>query len=157
VTTGETTPDKPVLVLVDDSDDDRFFARRAHRLAKLGVALVCLESGPDMLAYQARVDAGDQPRPVAILLDINMPGLDGFATYERLVAATPGPPPPVWFLTGSDDPTDIARADALGVAGLLTKPASVRQLAQLMARVVDVATDSASGGDCRETPVTLRF
>lgn len=124
------------LVVVDDSDDDRFFARRAHRLACLETPLVCLDSGQAMIAYQAEVAAGDLPEPLAILLDINMPGLDGFAAYERLVAENGDAQPPVWFLTGSDDPRDIARARGLGAEGLLTKPSSVRALARMFSDVV---------------------
>jgi CheY-like chemotaxis protein len=125
------------LVVVDDSDDDRFFARRAHRLSGLSAPLLVLDSGSALLTHLNAVAEGQECVPLAILLDINMPDLDGFATYERLVS-THGCAelPPVWFLTGSDDARDILRAERLGAAGLLTKPASVRRLARLLTDVV---------------------
>jgi CheY-like chemotaxis protein len=124
------------LLIVDDSDDDLFFARRAHRLAGMPVPLVCLESGEQMLGYHEGMLSGDNAVPVAILLDINMPRLNGFATYEQLVSAAGGQAPaPVWFLTGSDDPEDHRVAHELGARGLLTKPDSVRDLAGLLASV----------------------
>lgn len=39
---------------------------------------------------------------------------------------------PVWFLTGSDDPSDVRVAEALGARGLITKPDSVRELARIL-------------------------
>lgn len=120
------------LLIVDDSDDDLFFARRAHRIAGLDAPLLCLVSGADLLAYQAEVADGRRPPPLAILLDINMPQLNGFAAYRQLRAAAGGPlAVPVWFLTGSDDPRDLDQARALGARGLITKPDSVRDLAQI--------------------------
>lgn len=135
--------DRPPLLVVDDSDDDRYFLRRAHRLAELSVPLVCLPGGHEMLAYHADVQRSERTRPLAILLDINMPGLDGFAAYERLITDFRDlDGVPVWFLTGSDDPLDTDRAKALGAQGLLTKPPSVKALARLLARVVAVAGGS---------------
>lgn len=124
------------LLIVDDSDDDLFFARRAHRIAGMPVPLVCLESGEQMLGYHEGMRNGENAVPVAILLDINMPRLNGFATFTQLVAAAGGQAPaPVWFLTGSDDPEDQRVAQELGARGLLTKPDSVRDLAQLLTSV----------------------
>ncbi len=127
------------LVIIDDSDDDLFFAKRAHRLAKLNLPLVCLESGDALLAWMRGIHHREDVSPIAILLDINMPNMDGFTAYERMVAEAPTQTPPVWFLTGSDARCDIDRANALGAKGLLTKPDSVRSLAHLMSEVVQLA------------------
>lgn len=136
------TAESPLLI-VDDSDDDLFFARRAHRMARLDTPLVCLDSGAAMLDWVASMRTGDNARPVAILLDINMPGMDGFAAYERMVENTGKAAVPVWFLTGSDARSDIDRAAALGARGLLTKPDSVRSLARLLREVVQLAQETA--------------
>lgn len=133
------TTDRP-LVIVDDSVDDLFFAKRAHRLSRLDLPLVCLKSGDAMLAWMRGTKNGKNDMPAVILLDINMPAMDGFSAYERMVTETRTESPPVWFLTGSDARSDIDRAKALGARGLLTKPDSVRSLARLLREVVQLAS-----------------
>jgi CheY-like chemotaxis protein len=121
------------LLIVDDSDDDLFFARRAYAMTGQAPPLVCLHSGECMLDYQHKVREGEYAQPFAILLDINMPMLDGFAAFSALARMSGGQVPvPVWFLTGSDDPSDVRVAASLGARGLITKPDSVRELARIL-------------------------
>jgi CheY-like chemotaxis protein len=60
-----------------------------------------------------------------VLLDVNMPGMDGFSTLD-LVRQTRGfeHVPPILMLSNSDDPRDIERARKLG-AEFVTKPSSM--------------------------------
>lgn len=59
--------------------------------------------------------------PTACLVcDVRLPGLSGFALYERLRQY--GAAPPVIFITGHDEPVTRRRAEALGAAAYLIKP-----------------------------------
>lgn len=64
----------------------------------------------------------DDVRPDVLLLDINMPEMDGFETCRRLRAEHPNIAIPVLFLTGNDARESLADAIAAGGAEYLSKP-----------------------------------
>ncbi len=80
--------------------------------------------------YDVRVAAGGEialerleyMQPDLILLDVNMPGLDGYETCRRLKADTRWRDTPVLFLTAQDDPTDKLRGFEAGGVDYITKP-----------------------------------
>ena len=61
-------------------------------------------------------------RPVVILLDIDMPEMDGYKAIEILKAKPETKDIPVIFLTGMSDSRDEEKARALGAVGYVTKP-----------------------------------
>lgn len=69
-----------------------------------------------------------------VLLDINMPGMDGLEVCRRLLAVSPGAR--VLMVTGRDSREDPLRAAAAGARGLLTKPISLASLRDEMRRVL---------------------
>ena len=66
--------------------------------------------------------AGSEPRPDLVLLDVMMPGLDGYAVLERLRADPATRNLPVLFLTAAADHQQEERALAAGAADYITKP-----------------------------------
>lgn len=66
--------------------------------------------------------AASDPRPDLVLLDVAMPGMDGFEVLSRLHAAPPGADIPVIFLTAMADQGDEEHGLALGAADYITKP-----------------------------------
>jgi two-component system OmpR family response regulator len=83
-------------------------------------------------------------RPAAMILDINMPQMDGFATLEDL--AKRGRMLPVLVLTARHAEDDVRRAVALGAKDYLTKPFSEKQLQQRVARLLRPSTPRAAEG-----------
>jgi CheY-like chemotaxis protein len=83
----------------------------------------CVASGAEALAATSV-----QP-PDAVLLDVEMPGMDGPATVVALRAQPATAQTPILFLTGHEDPAERARLGALDVAGVLAKPFDVDALA----------------------------
>ncbi|MEG4856709.1 response regulator [Microcoleus sp. K1-B6] len=61
-------------------------------------------------------------RPNAILLDLSMPGMDGFAVYDRLQSDPITRSIPVILLTARVMSTDMAQFAQMGVAGVIPKP-----------------------------------
>jgi PAS domain S-box-containing protein len=86
-------------------------------LEPLGAEIVQAESGMEALARLAE-GAYD-----AVILDVRMPGIDGFETASRIRSELKDTTTPILFVTASDvDKTDVARAYSHGHAELLPKP-----------------------------------
>ena len=88
------------------------------------------ESGAEGIELAAR------ERPDAILLDVEMPGLDGPATLARLLAHDVTRGIPVLFLTGHATPRDRSRLTALGAVGVIAKPFAHATLAAVVAALL---------------------
>lgn len=114
------------ILVVDDS-------KLVHELARIALEqhddweVRCTASGVEAVALAAA-----EP-PDAILLDVEMPELDGPATVAALRAEPLSAEVPVVFLTAHDDPDELARLRALGVAGVLAKPFDVGTLGAQLA------------------------
>ena len=99
-------------------DDDEMNLKLAERiLTKSNVAVSKIHSGEELLNFLK------ENHPDLILLDINMPGMDGFETMKRLRAEeTDIADIPVIFLTSENDTNTEKRALALGAKDFIRKP-----------------------------------
>ena len=96
-------------------DDDKAVRKALSRLLKAaGYAGEAFASAEDFLAVLPEVSDG------VLLLDLRMPGIDGFTLQKKL--QTLRPQLPVIFITGHSQPGDRERALAAGAKGFLTKP-----------------------------------
>ncbi|HEV7773554.1 MAG TPA: response regulator [Conexibacter sp.] len=109
------------ILVVDDSKLVHELARVALE-AHAGWEVRCTASGAEAVALSAA-----EP-PDAILLDVEMPELDGPDTVAALRAEPITAQTPVVFLTAHDDADELARLRALDVAGVLPKPFDVNTL-----------------------------
>lgn len=75
-------------------------------------------------------------KPSAMILDINMPGLDGFGVLERLKESGVIAQLPTLVLTARNSPEDVRRAVTLGARDYLAKPFNDEQLLGRVARLV---------------------
>lgn len=78
----------------------------------------------------------EQTRPSAVVLDINMPSLDGFGVLEALRKRPTLAPIPVMVLTARNAPDDVQRALALGARDFLAKPFKDDQLLARVGRLL---------------------
>ena len=113
------TPHATVLV-VDDNDANRSLAR--HTLEDEGYRVLEASAGEEALAIVER------EAPDCILLDVRMPGTDGFAVCERLRALPQGADTPVVFLTALRDVETFDHALRAGGDDFLTKPVRPTEL-----------------------------
>lgn len=109
------------ILVVDDSELVQELARMA--LADgAGWEVQCATSGAEAIA------AASSLAPDAVLLDVEMPEMDGPATVAALRAQPATAQTPILFLTGHDDPAERARLAALDVVGVLSKPFDFAEL-----------------------------
>lgn len=117
----------PILLVDDDSLDLRL-ARRCHTRSGIGRPMETFDNGPALIE---RVERGEPAEPALILVDLRMPGMDGFEVIERLQSSGRLPKEtPIAVLTTSTLDADRERARALGAASYLVKPTSTAEFVQ---------------------------
>jgi CheY-like chemotaxis protein len=102
------------VLLVDDEEANRDFLGR--RLEKRGFTVLYAADGPTAIAIaaEAQIDV--------VLLDIMMPGMDGYEVLTRLRERHPPHRLPILMVTARTDSTDVIRALELGANDYITKP-----------------------------------
>jgi CheY-like chemotaxis protein len=117
---------EPLNVLIADDDEGHATLVRRHmRRAGIGANLIHLQDGQDVLDYLYRRGAWSDRAPlgeVVLILDLNMPRLDGPAVLRHLKRDPKLMRIPVFVLTTSDNPVEIDRCYALGASACLVKP-----------------------------------
>jgi CheY-like chemotaxis protein len=128
----------PITILIcDDDEDDRMLTKQALENAHISNALRFVEDGEQMLdyLYQRGVyvgETGKAPRPGLILLDLNMPKLDGREALRIIKGDRTLHDIPVVVLSTSRLDEDIVRSYQLGVNSFITKPVTFSGLVDAM-------------------------
>jgi CheY-like chemotaxis protein len=128
-------PDRPPIhfLLVDDDTVDVMTARRAFQKAKVGSPMVTAGDGIEALA-SLRSGALPAAKRV-VLLDLNMPRMNGIEFLRELRADPELRATPVVVLTTSAGERDVTDALALNVAGYFVKPTSFVDFVSLVASI----------------------
>ncbi|MCU0918083.1 MAG: response regulator [Planctomycetes bacterium] len=117
---------RPVL-LVEDDNIDAMTVRRAFRDLKVGNPLVHVVNGEDALAF-LQDEAHD--KPCLILLDLNMPKMNGIEFLGITKADPRWKKVPVVVLTTSSEEQDVTESFRLSVAGYIVKPVDYRNFVE---------------------------
>jgi CheY-like chemotaxis protein len=124
---------EPILLLVEDSEDDVFFFRRTFQKAAVNCAIHHASNGAEAVEFlQAGLNSKPNRLPQSIFLDLKMPVMNGFEVLEWLRRQTFPVPIPVIVLSGSEHQEDKRRAAALGASAYLVKPVKVADLHRLL-------------------------
>jgi two-component system response regulator len=108
------------LVLIDDSENEGEFVRRALAAGHPDVELVAFRSGMKALAHL--LDPSEPLRTDVVVLDLKLPGLDGHGILKAIRERFgPGALPVVVF-TSSREASDLAAAYAAGANSYVVKP-----------------------------------
>jgi CheY-like chemotaxis protein len=114
---------KLTLLLVEDDEVDVMNVRRALRSNRLGHVLRVAHDGVEALELlRSARDRKVEVLPQLILLDLNLPRMNGFEFLRELRADPELKRLVVIVLTTSDDERDVRAAYALNVAGYMVKP-----------------------------------
>jgi CheY-like chemotaxis protein len=124
------------VLLVDDSFGCVLLAEEAFGAVRTPVRLSVAGNGEEALSMLRREgEHRDQPRPDLMLLDRNLPRMDG-RTLLRAIKNDPDLRTiPVIVMTGSDAAADIDDSYALGANAYIVKPSSYEHLAEVVAAV----------------------
>ncbi|MFL5352176.1 response regulator [Archangium sp.] len=130
-------PRKPVtLLMADDDEDDRDFALKALQENRLMNELRFVEDGEELLDYLYQrgrySDPKSAPRPGLILLDLNMPRMDGREALREIKGDPALRQIPVVVLTTSKAEKDILRSYDLGANCFISKPVTFEGLVEVM-------------------------
>lgn len=130
----------PVLIV-----DDNLINRRIlqAQLTRWHTAPTAVDSGWAALDALAAAAKAGNPY-VLVLLDANMPGLDGFGVAERITAHPELAGATIMMLTSSGEYGDVDRCRQLGIAGYLTKPVEAGDLYEAICRVLESAPARAA-------------
>lgn len=119
ITPQKLLPKSQPILIVEDSPDDFEATKRAFSKANLRNQIRHCESGESALAY---LRADENEKPGIILLDLNMPGLDGRKTLEIIKKTDVLKKIPIVILTTSNDERDVQACYALGANTYIQKP-----------------------------------
>lgn len=124
------------ILLADDDDDDCELAEDALRENRLANGLHRVADGEELLDYLFRrgkyTDPATSPTPGLILLDLNMPRMDGREALKAIKSEESLRGIPVVILTTSKAEEDIYRTYNLGASSYITKPVSFDGLVEVM-------------------------
>ena len=127
------------ILVIEDSPEDYEAIRRAFEKANMANPLYHCEDGNIALDYLYRrgrfEDPANSPRPGVILLDLNLPGTDG---YEVLCEIKQDPDLrgiPVIVLTSSDDERDVESCYEAGASSYVRKPVKLEGFLEAVKRL----------------------
>jgi len=130
---------KELVILLAEDDEGHAFLVQGN-LVEAGIVneIVHVKDGQEALdyircegAYASRVANG----PLLLLLDINMPRVDGVEVLRRLKENARTAKVPVIMLTTTDDPREVQRCYELGCSCYVTKPVEYERFAEAMKRL----------------------
>ena len=121
---AEHTPDEPIhILLVEDNPGDVRLTQEAFESVDSEIVFHTITDGSETGKY---FDIGDVSEsdvsPDLVLLDLNLPRVDGFSVLRSLKNELDYPAPPILVLSGSSDESDIAESYDRAANAYLTKP-----------------------------------
>jgi len=125
-----------VIVMAEDDADDRLLVKDAMAECQWEGDLRFVENGEELMDYLTRrnkfAQIADSPRPGLILLDLNMPKMDGREVLKAIKADEELRRIPVVVLTTSRADTDIEGIYGLGANSFISKPVRFEALVNVL-------------------------
>jgi CheY-like chemotaxis protein len=123
--------------MADDDEEDRELTRDALQDSRLAKQMRFVVDGQELIDYLRRQGRyaerlRDAPRPGIILLDLNMPRMDGREALAEIKSDQSLRAIPIVVLTTSKDQEDVTRTYALGANSFISKPVTHTGLVDVM-------------------------
>jgi CheY-like chemotaxis protein len=121
-----------ILLVEDDSGHARLIEKNLRR-ANLSNDLIIVNDGAQALDFvfrQGDYAHREETEALLILLDLNLPVMDGYQVLERLKSDDQTKKIPIVILTTTDDPREVTRCYELGCNVYVTKPVEYTEFAE---------------------------
>jgi CheY-like chemotaxis protein len=152
--------DTALILLVEDREDDVLLIRRALAKAYLSNPLHVVRDGEEAVAYLSGegryFDRAEYPLPALILLDLKMPGMDGFEVLKWLRQQPGFGLLRVIVLTSSDSIHDVTRAYQLGANSFMVKPMDFENVVEMTKFLSRYWLEMSKGPPAQRPPTTKR-
>lgn len=126
------------ILLLEDEPADAYLIKLALKENKVFCNVHHVEDGVEGMAFVRREgDYADAPRPDLILLDLNMPRMDGREFLREIKAEPELRGIPVLVLTTSSAERDIHESYMSGASGFVTKPVEMDRFSEVMRQIGD--------------------
>ncbi len=122
------TPAQPVAIIADDEDLGRLLL--AETAVASGLAALSFDNG------SAALEAALSREVAIVLLDVDMPGMDGYTVCRRLRADARFATVPIVMVTGHEDSVAISRAFEAGATDFISKPVNWALLPRRLAYIL---------------------
>ena len=126
-----------IILLVEDNPDDIKLTQRAFNKSKIAekISLEVVRNGDDALDFLfgegAYIYRNTSVMPAVVLLDLNLPRINGFQVLERIRADKRTELIPVIILTSSNEEQDIKKAYGLGANSYIRKPVDFKKFSDV--------------------------
>lgn len=124
---------RPIL-LIEDNPMDADLTRRAFTRRRVINPVEVARDGEEALAYIVRWEQGE-PLPVVVLLDINLPKINGLEVLKRYKTSPLIQKVPVIILTTSAEDRDIETAYQLGANSYIVKPVEFEKFLEVAGQI----------------------
>ncbi len=134
--------------IVEDDEGDVHLLRRGFEDFKADVKLFFCKSAPELVNRLSRGGTSGNmqgPLPDVILLDINLPGVDGFSACRYIRSREPLKNIPIIFLTGRKALEDVQAAIRAGGNYYFVKPVDFQKLMEKIRELVSLSPKDQSG------------
>lgn len=135
------------ILLVDDDEDDLYFTHRALEKSNLPNNTYMVHDGIELMDYlnhQGKYTSETAPRPDLILLDLNMPKMNGTEALKELRSHKNLAHIPVILFTTSSAEQDINMSYKLGANSYIKKPGDFNKLVEIMTALKTYWIENAS-------------
>jgi CheY-like chemotaxis protein len=126
------------ILLAEDDEGQAFLVQRNLERAGISNRITRVVDGQQALDFifrQGRFAAREITGPLLLILDINMPRIDGIEVLTKLKATKETAKLPVIMLTTTDDPREIERCYDLGCNVYITKPVEYEDFVEAVKRL----------------------
>jgi len=156
---GELEPRDKVLsiLMIDDDEEDFTLVKEALESKQLKVDLYWAADGDEAMNFLLRKEGySDAPTPNLILVDLNMPGKNGFEVLRDLKADETLRRIPVVILSSSRDQGHVSKGYNIGASSFMLKPLTFDEMANAMQSLCEywfalVQLPKAAAGPVRKT------
>jgi two-component system response regulator len=125
------------ILLVEDNSDDELLTIRALKKNNIANEVIVARDGAEALDYLFSMEAGMKvnPLPTLIILDLNLPKVDGLEVLKRIKADAQTKLIPVVVLTSSDEQNDMLASYGLGANSYIRKPVDFNKFIEVAANI----------------------